>query len=108
MVTLGMTFNSGTSILLLEYKYARQLNHFSSNDKYIDEKKTFDSYDEKKWESLTSEEIEAKRIREKYNYIDGKKSDSISDIISYITWLFVGMLFFVVHWCMHKKYKLKD
>jgi hypothetical protein len=103
MITLGVMLDRGTDILLTEYKYSEYLNNFSSNDRYIEHKISHTERDKKEWYSLSAEEIEQKRVREKNNYIDSRKSKSIGIVISCITWLLVGSLFFLVHWRLYKK-----
>lgn len=108
MITLGVAFNSVTEITLTEYKFASTLDKFSSNDKYIEYKTQYNSDNKKKWNSLNDEEIKAKRTIEKADYIESRKREAFSTIISCMTWLFVATLFFIVHWRLHKKYSLSS
>lgn len=108
MITLAVAFNTVTQITLTEYKFASALDKFSSNDKYIEYKTQYNSDKKTEWDSFNSEEIKVKRISEKEGYIESKKREAFSTIISCMTWLFVGVLFFIVHWRMHKKYSLSN
>ena len=108
MITLGVAFNSVTEITLTEYKFASALDKFSSNDKYIESKTQYNSDKKTEWDSLNSEEIKVKRTSEKEGYIESRKREAFSTIISCMTWLFVAALFFIVHWRMHKKYSLSN
>jgi hypothetical protein len=103
MITLGVMFNSGTDILLTEYKHAEYLNNFSSNNRYIEHKASYNEHSKKALDVMDSKGIKMKRIDERNNYIKNRKNESISTIISCLTWLFVGALFFAVHWRLHKK-----
>ena len=52
--------------------------------------------------------IERVKRLEKEGYIESRKREVFSTIISCMTWLFVAALFFVVHWRLHKKYSLSS
>ena len=109
MITLGLMFNYTTEIILTEYKNAKELNKFSSNDKYIEYRKHIKCRKHTKCREFDEEkidDIEVKRLLEKENFIENKKKEAISSIISCMAWLFVSILFFIVHWRMHKKYSL--
>ena len=108
MITLAVAFNSVTEITLTEYKFASALDKFSSNDKYIESKTQYNSDKKTEWDSLNSEEITVKRTSEKEGYIESRKREAFSTIISCMTWLFVAALFFIVHWRMHKKCSLSN
>ena len=108
MITLGVAFNSVTEIALTEYKFASSLDKFSSNEKYIEYKTQYNSDKKNEWDSFSSEEIMEKRTSEKEGYIESRKREAFSTIISCMTWLFVAALFFVVHWRLHKKYSLSS
>ncbi|MEM6338561.1 MAG: hypothetical protein AAF673_01360 [Pseudomonadota bacterium] len=108
MITLGVAFNSVTEIALTEYKFASSLDKFSSNEKYIEYKTQYNSDKKNEWDSVSSEEIKEKRKSEKESYIESRKKEAFSTIISCTTWLFVAALFFIVHWRLHKKYSLSS
>lgn len=105
MITLGVMFNSATDILLTEYKNVHTMDKFSSNDKYIEYKTSYNK-DDKRFELLGGEEIKIKRLQEKEDYINNRKKEAIGTLISCMTWLFISALFFIVHWRMHKKYAM--
>lgn len=107
MITLGVAFNSVTEMALTKYKFASTLNKFSSNDKYI-EYKRYNSDNKEKWNALSDEEIQTKRAIEKEDYIESRKREALSTIISCMTWFFVATLFFIVHWRLQKKYSLSS
>ena len=108
MITLGVAFNSITEVTLTEYKFASSLSKFSSNDKYIEHKIQYSPDNKETWNTLSDEEIKAKRTIEKEDFLKEKKSEALSTIISCITWLFVAALFFIVHWRLQKKYSLQN
>ncbi len=105
MITLGVMFNSATDILLTEYKNVHAMDKFSSNDKYIEYKTSYNK-DDKRFELLGGEEIKIKRLQEKEDYINNRKKEAIGTLINCMTWLFISALFFIVHWRMHKKYAM--
>lgn len=108
MITLGITLNSVVETTFTEYKFASELNKFSSNDKYIDDKTRYNQNNAEKWTSLSEEEVKTKRIIEREDYIERRKREAISTIISSITWFFVAGLFFIIHWRLQKKYSLSN
>lgn len=102
MVTVGHIFNETTTILLLEYKNKVHLNHYSTNEKYL----TYAEDNNKKQDilsKLTDEELAAKRVSVRADYIQDAKDGAISSLISIFTWFITALLFFAIHWRIYKK-----
>ncbi len=106
MVSVGLAFNETTTIWLVEYKNKVSLNNYSTNEKYISYNKQYNG--KKDLDKLTSEELVAKRVAERSDYIQDKKDGSVSSLINIFTWLLTGLLFFAIHWRIYKKDSVRN
>ncbi|MDA9163510.1 hypothetical protein N9N97_01350 [Rickettsiaceae bacterium] len=101
MVTVGAAFNEATTILLVEYKNKVILNNYSTNEKYISYDNRYNG--KKDLDKFTSEELVAKRVAARSDYIQDKKDGSVSSLINIFTWFLTALLFFAIHWRIYKK-----
>ena len=104
MIITGIMLVNVTDILFTKYKFASELNKFTSNTKYIKHNNHPDSESKKKLQAMTSKEVSVLRLADKDSYIDDKKKAAQSTLIASTTWLIVFLLFFWIHWRLYKKH----
>lgn len=104
MIALGIMLGSGTDLVLTEYKNMRQLRNYDNDAKYIEYKKqeAYNDHDKQQWKVPNPDQIKEKRMDDREDYINGVKGNAISSIINCITWLLIGLLFFIIHWRMYR------
>lgn len=105
MIALGVMLNSGTDLLLTEYKNAHQLINYDSDEKYIEYKRSsaYTDHDKEKWKADNLDHITEKRMADRADYINGVKASAINGIINAMTWFITGLLFFIIHWRLYKR-----
>ncbi|MES2214439.1 MAG: hypothetical protein V4485_00255 [Pseudomonadota bacterium] len=97
MISFAVLLLEIIAFSLPEYKYADQLNHYSSDARYLEytKKEKINLADKKNIESL--------RLSEKENQIFLYKTGAVMGMLSCLSWLFVGFIFLAIHIYIYRK-----
>ena len=98
IITLGFVFRSTVNLIFLEYRFRDNLQHYSSNERYIEHNK--DSSDSLR--NLSADAIQNVRLHKRAEHIDFQKHQAINHIIDCVGWILISIAFFSLHWRLYK------
>ncbi len=106
IVTLSISLNTITNLLIPEYKYNYNLRQYDSNDDYIQHYKEMGTNHAQtviSLQQLPPSQLAEKRTNERARYLKNQRASNIGSLIESFQWILVAMIFFFIHWKLYKK-----
>ena len=99
MFTISLMISAATDLTLGKYKRYSDLDHFSTNEKYI----TYNQVNNKPFNDTNPETITEHRLSAKKYSMEELKNQSIKQLIDYSSWGLTAVLFFLIHWKLYQR-----
>jgi hypothetical protein len=95
-------YHNLTDIAFTEFKLGARLIQYETNERFL-MSNHYTSEKQDKLTKLTQEELSKKRLEARHDLIRERQLDAKTELLSNLTWLFIGIIIFIFHWRLYNR-----